>query len=61
MVGCLCGDCSPLKTPPREILGAALVPVEPQLLSGPTGSRAGVTTVTGGWSQSLSEDAAGRG
>lgn len=43
MVGCLCGGCSPLKTPPREILGAALVVlVEPQLFSGPIGSRAGV-------------------
>ena len=24
MVGCLCGGCSPLKTPPREILGLPL-------------------------------------
>lgn len=44
MVGCLCGGCSPLKTPPREILGAALVVLveHHQLLSGPIGSRAGV-------------------
>lgn len=49
VVGCLCGDCRPLKTPPPpEILGAALmVLVEPQLLSGPTRSRADVTMVTG--------------
>lgn len=50
------------RPPPPEILGAALVVlVEPQLLSGPTGSRADVTMVTGGWSQSPSEDTAGRG